>query len=103
MYKLPRHTGSAERAGVEYNNEKGTAGATPRDLATRGDAWTLGADWYPGLVDRGWSYRRSIDVMLKSESVNVYRADLSEEDSDLGKLYSYRSRLIDRRYIPQVP
>ena len=39
--------------------------------------------------------RASIELMLKSESFNVYTTDLGEEGIDLGKLYDYDIILLD--------
>src|SRR5450830_641655 len=38
---------------------------------------------------------QSIELMLKSESINVYTTDLGEEGIDLGKLYDYDIILLD--------
>ena len=38
---------------------------------------------------------QSIELMLKSESFNVYTTDLGEEGIDLGKLYDYDIILLD--------
>jgi two-component system cell cycle response regulator CtrA len=38
---------------------------------------------------------KSIELMLKSESFNVYTTDLGEEGVDLGKLYDYDIVLLD--------
>jgi two-component system cell cycle response regulator CtrA len=38
---------------------------------------------------------RSIELMLKSETFNVYTTDLGEEGIDLGKLYDYDIILLD--------
>src|SRR3569833_3425956 len=38
---------------------------------------------------------QSIELMLKSESFNVYTTDLGEEGGDLGKLYDYDIILLD--------
>ena len=38
---------------------------------------------------------QSIELMLKSESINVYTTDLGEEAIDLGKLYDYDIILLD--------
>ena len=38
---------------------------------------------------------QSIELMLKSESFNVYTTDLGEEGVDLGKLYDYDIILLD--------
>ena len=38
---------------------------------------------------------QSIELMLKSESINIYTTDLGEEGLDLGKLYDYDIILLD--------
>src|SRR5450631_2467470 len=38
---------------------------------------------------------QSIELMLKSESFNVYVTDLGEEGIDLGKIYDYDLILLD--------
>jgi two-component system, cell cycle response regulator CtrA len=38
---------------------------------------------------------QSIELMLKSQSINVYTTDLGEEGIDLGKLYDYDIILLD--------
>jgi len=41
------------------------------------------------LIEDDASTAQSIELMLKSESFNVYATDLGEEGIDLGKLYDY--------------
>jgi hypothetical protein len=41
------------------------------------------------LIEDHSATAQSIELMLKSESFNVYRTDLGEEGVDLGKLYDY--------------
>ena len=43
------------------------------------------------LIEDDSSIAQSIELMLKSESFNVYTTDLGEEGVDLGKLYDYDS------------
>src|SRR6202161_908036 len=38
---------------------------------------------------------KSIELMLRSETFNVYAADLGEEGLDLGKLYDYDIIILD--------
>jgi two-component system, cell cycle response regulator CtrA len=45
---------------------------------------------------------QSIELMLKSESFNVYTTDLGEEGVDLGKLYDYDIILLDLN-LPDMP
>ena len=58
------------------------------------------------LIEDDSATAQSIDLMLKSESFNVYTTDLGEEGVDLGKLYDYDIILLDlnlptRR--PEIP
>ena len=48
------------------------------------------------LIEDDSATAQSIDLMLKSESFNVYTTDLGEEGVDLGKLYDYDIILLDR-------
>jgi two-component system cell cycle response regulator CtrA len=41
------------------------------------------------LIEDDNATARSIELMLKSESFNVYLTELGEEGVDLGKLYDY--------------
>src|SRR6202048_716149 len=47
------------------------------------------------LVEDDSATAQSIELMLKSESFNVYTTDLGEEGVDLGKLYDYDIILLD--------
>jgi two-component system, cell cycle response regulator CtrA len=47
------------------------------------------------LVEDDSATAHSIELMLKSESFNVYATDLGEEGVDLGKLYDYDIILLD--------
>jgi two-component system cell cycle response regulator CtrA len=47
------------------------------------------------LIEDDNSTAQSIELMLKSESFNVYTTDLGAEGSDLGKLYDYEIILLD--------
>ena len=47
------------------------------------------------LVEDDSAIAQSIELMLKSESFNVYSTDLGEEGVDLGKLYDYDIILLD--------
>jgi two-component system cell cycle response regulator CtrA len=47
------------------------------------------------LIEDDRSIAQSIELMLKSESFNVYSTDLGEEAVDLGKLYDYDIILLD--------
>ena len=47
------------------------------------------------LIEDDSAIAQSIELMLKSESFNVYSTDLGEEGVDLGKLYDYDIILLD--------
>jgi two-component system, cell cycle response regulator CtrA len=47
------------------------------------------------LIEDDGAVAQSIELMLKSESFNVYTTDLGEEGLDLGKLYDYDIILLD--------
>ena len=47
------------------------------------------------LIEDDRTIAQSIELMLKSESFNVYITDLGEEGIDLGKLYDYDIILLD--------
>jgi two-component system cell cycle response regulator CtrA len=47
------------------------------------------------LIEDDSATAQSIELMLKSESFNVYRTDLGEEGIDLGKIYDYDIILLD--------
>jgi len=47
------------------------------------------------LVEDDSGTAQSIELMLKIESINVYRTDLGEEGVDLGKIYDYDIILLD--------
>jgi two-component system, cell cycle response regulator CtrA len=47
------------------------------------------------LIEDDSATAMSIELMLKSESFNVFTTDLGEEGVDLGKLYDYDIILLD--------
>jgi two-component system cell cycle response regulator CtrA len=47
------------------------------------------------LIEDDSATAQSIELMLKSESFNIYTTDLGEEGLDLGKLYDYDIILLD--------
>ncbi len=47
------------------------------------------------LIEDDSATARSIELMLKSESFNIYTADLGGEGVDLGKIYDYDIILLD--------
>src|SRR5258705_13831653 len=47
------------------------------------------------LIEDDSATAKSIELMLKSESINAYTTDLGEEGVDLGKLYDYDIILLD--------
>jgi two-component system, cell cycle response regulator CtrA len=47
------------------------------------------------LVEDDIGTAQSIELMLKTEGINIYRTDLGEEGIDLGKIYDYDIILLD--------
>jgi two-component system, cell cycle response regulator CtrA len=47
------------------------------------------------LIEDDSATSQSIELMLKSERINVYTTDLGEEGIDLGKIYDYDILLLD--------
>ena len=47
------------------------------------------------LIEDDSATARSIELMLKAETFNVYTTDLGEEGVDLGKLYDYEIIMLD--------
>src|SRR6266581_8593759 len=47
------------------------------------------------LIEDDSTTARSVELMLKSESFNVYTTDFGEEGVDLGKLYDYDIIVLD--------
>jgi two-component system cell cycle response regulator CtrA len=47
------------------------------------------------LIEDDSATAKTIELMLKSESFNVYMTDLGEEGLDLGKIYDYDMILLD--------
>src|SRR5271168_4153245 len=47
------------------------------------------------LIEDDSATAQSIELMLRSESLNVYTTDLGEEGIDLGKIYDYDMILLD--------
>src|SRR6202011_4196542 len=47
------------------------------------------------LIEDDSATAQSIELMLKSESFNVYTTDLGEEGIDLGKIYDYDIIVLD--------
>jgi two-component system cell cycle response regulator CtrA len=47
------------------------------------------------LIEDDSAMARSIELMLRSEGLNVYTTDLGEEGIDLGKLYDYDIVVLD--------
>jgi len=54
------------------------------------------------LIEDDSAVAQSIELMLKSESFNVYTTDLGEEGADLAKLYDYDVILLDLT-LPDIP
>ena len=55
------------------------------------------------LIEDDSATAQSIELMLKSESFNVYTTDLGEEGVDLGKLYDYDIILLDLDRAAHLP
>src|ERR1700722_8173170 len=47
------------------------------------------------LIEDDSGTAQSIELMLKSESINIYITDLGEDGIDLGKVYDYDIILLD--------
>jgi two-component system cell cycle response regulator CtrA len=47
------------------------------------------------LIEDAAAVARSIELMLRSENINVSTTDLGEEGIDLGKLYDYDIIMLD--------
>jgi two-component system cell cycle response regulator CtrA len=77
-YLVPRHFSKRHRRGVPAFN-RGDEGTGMRVLLIEDDSATA----------------QSIELMLKSESFNVYTTGLGEKGVDLGKLYDYEIILLD--------
>src|ERR1700712_1154141 len=56
---------------------------------------TEGPDMRVLLIEDDSAMARSIELMLRSEGLNVYTTDLGEEGIDLGKLYDYDVIVLD--------
>src|SRR5678815_1559576 len=54
-----------------------------------------GSDMRVLLIEDDSAMARSIELMLRSEGLNVYTTDLGEEGIDLGKLYDYDIIVLD--------
>ena len=54
-----------------------------------------GPDMRVLLIEDDSAMARSIELMLRSEGLNVYTTDLGEEGIDLGKLYDYDIIVLD--------
>jgi two-component system, cell cycle response regulator CtrA len=54
------------------------------------------------LIEDDSNTAQAIELMLKSESFNVYTTDLGEDGADLGKLYDYDIILLDLN-LPDMP
>jgi two-component system, cell cycle response regulator CtrA len=63
--------------------------------AAEPDAARKGTGMRALLIEDDSATAQSIELMLKSESFNVYTTELGEEGGDLGKLYDYDIILLD--------
>src|SRR5215213_9851493 len=82
--------------------ESDLKGRPPKACGGRAEKFCLqasGPGWGPDmrvlLVEDDSATSQSIELMLKSESFNVFTTDLGEEGVDLGKLYDYDIILLD--------
>src|ERR1700710_95585 len=50
------------------------------------------------LIEDDSGTAQSIELMLKTEHINVYTADLGEDGIDLGKVYDYDIILLDLNF-----
>jgi two-component system, cell cycle response regulator CtrA len=57
--------------------------------------WRETTDMRVLLIEDDGATAQSIELMLKSETFNVYTTDLGEEGIDLGKIYDYDIILLD--------
>jgi two-component system cell cycle response regulator CtrA len=69
--------------------------AAGQDGSYTGSAAEKGNEMRVLLIEDDSATAQSIELMLKSESFNVYTTDLGEEGVDLGKLYDYDIILLD--------
>src|SRR6202040_3591043 len=67
----------------------GAAGRVQAETARKGTGMRV------LLIEDDSATAQSIELMLKSESFNVYTTDLGEEGIDLGKIYDYDIILLD--------
>src|SRR5437899_5037106 len=70
-------------------------GAAAAARLAKADAAMKGTGMRVLLIEDDSATAQSIELMLKSESFNVYTTDLGEEGVDLGKLYDYDIILLD--------
>jgi len=70
-------------------------GGRPEWRAKLGRAARKGTGMRVLLIEDDSATAQSIELMLKSESFNVYTTDLGEEGIDLGKLYDYDIIVLD--------
>src|ERR671930_640999 len=70
-------------------------GAAAAARLANADAAMKGTGMRVLLIEDDSATAQSIELMLKSESFNVYTTDLGEEGVDLGKLYDYDIILLD--------
>ncbi len=66
-------------------------GGAPTLVARRGRGLACAYCW----IEDDSATAQSIELMLKSESFNLYTTDLGEEGVDLGKIYDYDIILLD--------
>src|SRR5450756_3189771 len=79
-----RHQDFVNHAPLAFSNASSSAAAARKRAGMR----VL-------LIEDDSATAQSIELMLKSESFNVYTTDLGEEGVDLGKIYDYDIILLD--------
>src|SRR6266568_984203 len=83
------------RKRAESNRPKALRGAAEAACRPEPEAARKGTGMRVLLIEDDSATAQSIELMLKSESFNVYTTDLGEEGVDLGKLYDYDIILLD--------
>jgi len=87
-----RRNASATRA---FSQEASDFVYARRQQSVRDNFWVWGFHVRVLLIEDDSGTARSIELMLKTESINVYTTDLGEDAIDLGKIYEYDIILLD--------
>src|SRR5277367_1080719 len=90
-------SGFVNHSAVSVPNQvvKGVSQGPPLRRRNRARAAKKGTGMRVLLIEDDSATAQSIELMLKSESFNVYTTDLGEEGVDLGKVYDYDIILLD--------